>query len=507
MSSLELLIQKSTELLEKYDNARVLLEQESQELSKRLELETSDSIELLRKEIEVLNVDGTINLLKEETNKNLQALEERSSEIVVAIEEKLKNLDIDKIIADFNNQATQIIDEIKSQTNNGLLDFITISSKTIKCNFNSYCTSGSSTYSSFIKVDDNRFAIAKLLYNSTQRTTEATLTPFEIDVNGNIVNIKTPTQLFYNSSYGGISTTQFFSVDGTGKLFAYGNNAYPGQSSHKFGYFYGRVDENNNVTNVGSATNTSYHQSNGQYGGMLDSEGDGFYAQGSSYDQGDSKNRHIRIDYSGVTPNLSVINPSSDTSTGYSARIISQKGVSNPNIVGIIHYRTSSTSYYERAYNNSGSYTNYSINSWDSNMIAFVLSNGKVLNIGSGNSGYRAVVYNAYNQRTVLNEFELDPNYFYPYWSAGQITNVGKDTWLVYNYSSRILFSFHIDPDTYKITVIDSALVGISIGSSSQTFVKTAGANHEFLVIVPAMSSNYQFVKVVKNPLKMTLGE
>ena len=505
--SLENLIEQATELLKRHDKAVLLLEKRSDEYSIKLANETANSITLLRKEIEVLDAVGVINELTNAKNENIEALIKKSNEITAEMETKLQNLDIEQVIADFKTEADAIVksikDEVVNTTSSSLVDFEIISSKFIKLNQDSDCSRGSSTYNSILKVDKNRFAIAKLLYGGGK--TEATLTPFTIDENG-VITAYSPARMFYNTSGQGISTTEFFSVDNTGKIFAYGNNMYPGQASHQFGYFYGRVNEDNIVTDVGYAVNTDFHQGNGQFGGMLDSDGNGFYAVGSSYNSSDSKQRSVRINYSGNVPNPSTYNPSSDTSTGYASHFISQNDVSNTNIVGITHYRLNNNAYRERAFGADGSSMDYTIPNWDSEMIAFVLSNGKVLNLSRGNAGYVACVYSAYNARTIVNNIDIDVNYFYPHWSNSDITNVAKDTWLVYNYQARVIFTMHINPDTYEITIIDSVTSGLITGTSSQVSLKVAGVNNEFLVITQHTFSSYQMVRVVKNPLKMTIG-
>jgi len=502
--TLENLIEQATELLKRYDGAVLLLEKKAEDYSVRLAHETDDSIALLKKEIAILDVDETINILRSVSNKNIEALTVKSQEITAEMEQKLQNLDIEQVIADFKTEADAIVksikDEVITTSQNNMTNFTILSSKNIKLNRDSSCVQGSSTYSSLIKVAKNRFAIAKLLFGSGR--TEATLTPFTIDGNGKL-SVSEPAQMFLNISGAGISTTQFFSADNTGKLFAYGHNMYPGQSSHQFGYFYGRVNENNNVVDVGYSTDLNYHQNNGQYGGMLDGDGNGFYADGSSYNQSDSKQRSIHINYSGDTPSLKVHNPSSDTSTGYASHFIGQEGVSNAGITGIVHYRTSANAYKERAFNSDGSSAEYEISGWDSEMVAFVLSNGKVLNITRGSAGYIACVYAAYNNRTIVNDINFDLNHFYPYWSNANITNVAKDTWLVFNYQIRAIFTMHINPDTYEMTIIDGIDSGLLTGNNSQLSVKVGGASNEFLIVSQHQENNFQTVKVVKNPLKM----
>lgn len=523
------LIAKQTQLLEKYDYAFFLLNKKSGDYSEQLRLATEDAIKQLKAEIADLDVEATITKLRGEAKTleielqekydslDLDAiftkLDEKVSEAIAQLEDKYASIDIDTVlqqIKDDTDVALAKIDE-KIATVGGTATFNleVVDTKLLKLNTmsDSYAPRGNSTYRSMFKVNERVFAMATLLYSGTSSNyTEATITPFFVNEDGTISE-STPKQVFGNTSGRGISTTQFFSVEGTGKLFAYGNNCYPGQSSHKFGYFYGRVDESGNVANTGSATNSDYHIANGQYGGMGDGDGNGFYAVGASYSSSNSKARHVRINYDGNTPSLGVINPSSNTSTCYASHIIPQKGVSNTNIVGIVHFRTNSSSYKERAYNSSGSYSDYTIPTWDSEMVGFVLSTGAVLNVTRGNSGYRACVYGSYNSRTVINDFELDSNYFYCYWSRADITNVGNDIWLAYNYQAKMVFSFHIDPNSYKVTIIDSAFVGMSVGNNSTTSLKVAGANNEFLVVCSHSSSASDLVKVLRNPLKMTIGE
>ena len=390
------------------------------------------------------------------------------------------------------------IERLKSGGTSGTKSMIVLDSANVKTNSRTQCVKGHTNYQTLVKVNDLTFVIIRILYSSAYTETEATATAIKLDpVTGAIATVGSPQQLWTNTSYGYLSTTQFVTVEGTGKFFAYGRNAYPGVSSSSYGYFWATFDEDGVKTNSGVTINNDYHGSTGQWGGMLDATGEGFYATCSSYSS-DSKARQIKINYTGGIPNVSTLNPSSNTSTNYSTKFVSQNGVSNIDIVGICQFRTSSTAYKTRAFASDGAYTDFtrSIEAWGKESIGFSLSNGKVLVLDERDGNY------AYSSRSGREKVEgFSARLVYSEDTANQITSVGVDTWVSFDRISGNLTSFHINPSTYKLTILDTK--AIPLYSSADTFVKICGENNEFVLIVPRLMNNYNDVITLKHNLKL----
>ncbi len=84
-----------------------------------------------------------------------------------------------------------------------------------------------------------------------------------------------------NSNYAGISTTLGHSYPGSGTYWAGGNNAWPGQSSHTFGYWYAEADSTGYLT--GGANHTNYHHQHGGYKHMRPCSNEKWYSAHPNY--------------------------------------------------------------------------------------------------------------------------------------------------------------------------------------------------------------------------------
>ena len=136
-STLEKLITQTNVLLERYEGAILLLEKKSDDYSIKLANATKESIALLKKEIEVLDVDATINTLNEASNKTIESLTVKSNEITAEMEKKLANLDIKQVIADFKIEADKIIVNIKKEVEDAnvkAFDYKEVGKPTIEVN-------------------------------------------------------------------------------------------------------------------------------------------------------------------------------------------------------------------------------------------------------------------------------------------------------------------------------------------------------------------------------------
>jgi len=91
---------------------------------------------------------------------------------------------------------------------------------------------------------------------------------------GQITAVNSNQNVWYNSSGSALSTTYLIYDPTHGCFFSGGHNAYPGYSSHVFGYTYGRVAANGNVTGGASYSNAD-HGFNGTFCGCLPSASGG----------------------------------------------------------------------------------------------------------------------------------------------------------------------------------------------------------------------------------------
>jgi hypothetical protein len=130
--SLEDLIAKQTQLLEKYDYAFFLLEKKSGDFSEQLKLATEDSIKLLKAEIVDLDVEATITALRAESTKLQGEMRQTASEIDIEsilasmdekittattqLEQEIANMDVDAILLQIKTDTDSAIALIKAQT-------------------------------------------------------------------------------------------------------------------------------------------------------------------------------------------------------------------------------------------------------------------------------------------------------------------------------------------------------------------------------------------------------
>ena len=96
-----------------------------------------------------------------------------------------------------------------------------------------------------------------------------TVSSFEVNRStGAISTVSASQNVWYNSSGSALSTTYLIYDPTHGCFFSGGHNAYPGYSSHVFGYTYGRLDATGSVSGNGNYSNAD-HGFNGTYCGCL----------------------------------------------------------------------------------------------------------------------------------------------------------------------------------------------------------------------------------------------
>lgn len=390
------------------------------------------------------------------------------------------------------------IARLKRKTTEGVKGMELKSSANVKTNTRTYCIRSDVRYQTILKVNALTFVIIRILYSNVQTETEATATAIKLDpITGAIATVGTPQQLWVNTSYGASSTTQFVTSDGSGKFFAFGYNVYP-TGTYSYGYFWGSFDDDGNKLVGGVSKNNDYHGTTGQWSGVMNEAGTGYNALLSSYSASDGKSRYIRLDFTGENPNLQVIRPAYYTSTQFATKFVSQKGVASASVAGVCQYLQSSTSCKTRVVGADGAYTDYPRPRYamGKESIGFILSNGKALVLDEREGNY---VYSSHGVRQKVNGFPAKVVYSEDV--ATQITNVGVDTWVTFDREAGTLTSFHINPNTCELTILDTK--AIPLNNATDTFVKIYGNKNQFALVVPRQLGNYTDVITYRHNLKL----
>ena len=103
-----------------------------------------------------------------------------------------------------------------------------------------------------------------------------TMTPFDIDRQTGAVSLNSngSQNVWYNSSGSALSTTYMIYDPTHGCFFSGGHNAYPGYTSHQFGYTYGVLSASGSISGGGQYTGAD-HGYNGSFCGCLPSASGG----------------------------------------------------------------------------------------------------------------------------------------------------------------------------------------------------------------------------------------
>lgn len=292
----------------------------------------------------------------------------------------------------------------------------------------------------------------------------ATILPFQINADNSFV-YGTPTDMWTNpSSPSDFSTCSLITDHKSGAFHYSGHIPWPGTSGHTMGWGTGLLNANNtasNFTNSGSTTTQGIHDHNGQYQGLPDSDGYGWYGINAGYSQSDSLTRQHWIDYNNPSSaNVTIISPSANTSTSPVMQYILQENSTTANtaISGISHWRDGSNYVNARVWApSSNSYTDYnSGKNWgyynSGQFWGVALSNNKTLVY----HGSAVMLYTAYNSRTdvttIADPFPMEN----PDFGGNCIIPDGTDSWLMLENgpSSQVvvLGKWSINPITLKWT-------------------------------------------------------
>ena len=261
---------------------------------------------------------------------------------------------------------------------------------------------GNTTYSCCARAaggkKGNSFFFARLEQNSSSTDTRLRIYSFTVNRSTGAITWGSESNVWYNSSGSGYSTTFWASVDGTGSIFSGGHNQYPGYSSHVFGYSKFLVNENGTISGATYSYTNADHGYNGQFYSLPTAENSGYMITGGYNANASSRAYYRKHSVSGTSISVGGLNSlSSDTSTTYSVNMIAQPGVyqSGNQVCSMLYYRTSSSAYYVKTVAANGNVSQVSVSAWDSNAFAFQMTNGDVILYSDAHTPMKFTAYNS----------------------------------------------------------------------------------------------------------------
>ena len=268
---------------------------------------------------------------------------------------------------------------------------------------------------------------------------------------GAITTEQSPTQIWNNTSGSAISTIYFTTPHGTGGVFYGGHLAWPGQSSHYFGYGTAYINSSNNWVSVSTNATNSDHGYNGTWQTIPTDSTTGRIVTGG-YNESDGSKAYYRInEFNGTSWSVgSNSSLGSDTSTTYGVKFISNSEAtttaSSP--VSAIEYRINGSNYRMKVINRSGQSHDESIPDWSNGVEAYQLTNGNTVFY----SRYFAKIATAYNSLSDASErfpFNLTD-------SVGGPIHITGNTFIrsvVANDGEHGVAKYTINPTTAEVTV------------------------------------------------------
>jgi hypothetical protein len=352
-----------------------------------------------------------------------------------------------------------------------------------------------------MKLDSNRFAVLAVGYrNIGTKHSVTSLIPFRVDNDGKVVSQEPIAVTLGADDSSSFSSLVFYTMDNSNKAAVYGLGQW---STTAYDSGFVKIELNGDDTlnsNSGLELNPNFKVPTAAVIGSVEYEGKQFnYINASSTTE--SKVSIVLMDGFAIAD---LFYPDSNVSSTAVLQMVTQKGV-KPSILGEIQYKDVSGVYKARVIDANTDTSTYVVEKLDNEAIGFVLSSGKVLRVSKINGNY---LYSAHNSREAV-ELNFSFELFKKNYANRAITNIGVDTFMAYSSYDLIAFTFHINPETLHITIIDKVDLSEYGFDSIYTELKTAGADNEFLVIskYDAASGNVstQHINVIKNPLKMSM--
>lgn len=309
-----------------------------------------------------------------------------------------------------------------------------------------------------------------------------TMCSFQVNrSNGQISAVSNNQNVWYNSSGSAMSTTYLIYDPTHGNFFSGGHNAYPGYSSHVFGYTYGRLAPNGSVSGGGSYSNAD-HGFNGTYCGCLPSAngGNNYFITGGYNGSGGSYAGGRVITCSASGPSVGGFsNHGSWTSSSSGCHHVWQpdhQGYSNGEAISIIA-TSYNNPYYGYKYIPQGSTSQVTLSTYYPSTY-----NAEVLGANVGHT----VVHNTNSDFFYINNqsaYDLANGYpdFSSQYSKGKTVGVGDDCFLYlgdFNDGHGVFFKM----DTATRQPIKVQRVPL-VDNGEKAFLPSTGSNVQYFVV------------------------
>ena len=349
---------------------------------------------------------------------------------------------------------------------------------------------GNTTYSCCMRTaggkKGNTFFFARLEQNSSITDTRLRVYPFTVNRSTGAITWGSASNVWYNSSGSGHSTTFWTGPDGTGAVFAGGHNQYPGYSSHVFGYSKFIVNANGTLTDNSAVYTNADHGYNGVYYSLPTSISTGYFSS-AGYNANASSRAYFRQHYmNGSSISVgSLTNLGSDTSTSYNVGFIAQPGVyqSGNQVASMVYYRINSANYRLRVTAANGNSADTTVSNWDSGALAFQMTNGDVILYSSAHTVMRFTAYNSKTDLTTANALPGSTGQFGSFMNFGLGNN---EFVLSLSSSSPFTFGFPLIKATLNSTT------GFSISGVSPVInpVVALGVNSSYTGMFPLYAND-----------------
>tara|TARA_B100000965_G_C19547974_1_gene738758 strand:+ start:31 stop:1392 length:1362 start_codon:yes stop_codon:yes gene_type:complete len=268
----------------------------------------------------------------------------------------------------------------------------------------------------------NQYYFVWIEYNSPQSRTRQRIDMFSVNRSTGAITNQGSGSVWQNNSGAAVSTTHYSHVAGSGSGVSGGNNAWPGQSSHTFGYDYWQV-YNGSISGSSPGQTYDSHHSNGSWHGLCSNSDNsgysmlcGYYQQNNPWGQGSKaafRTWYCNGQGSGPSVGGRQYPSNPHTSTNYMGHFYGQASSNtsqgsvhggNNGLSNAIYLPHGSNNYVCHTVNGQGSTTTqFTVGTGQGNPTGIQLQNGNVLWYPSGNGSSHGVYEsNSYSNHTSI---------------------------------------------------------------------------------------------------------
>lgn len=375
---------------------------------------------------------------------------------------------------------------------------------------NSTVSSGSHSYgSNLIRRGGQRgniFGAARMCYNNSGGNTGTSAFAFTIDPStGNITRThggNTQSMLWQNNSGSANSTTYFNHPYGTGGLFYGGHNAWPGQSSHAFGYGTAYLDGNGSWNHLTASYTNNDHGYNGFFTSIPDSGSNTEGRQLSGGYNSSSRGQYRVNNFANTSWSVGGSSQfNTDTSTTYGVSFIPNADTTISNStqpVSALEYRINSTNYRIFVTNANGSTSEFSIPDWTNNTEAYLTTSGNVFLY----SGIYQKKFTSYNSASDITYRSQNATSSY---TSGRHVKQNKFIRLANTNNTQYGISyFEIDSSTGEMTILQNVNIPYSFmevqGIAQPEVIFDSNNNPVYIIIHSRYSHAGNQVRVFEWP-------